>query len=108
MVDVLAAGLNGLNVLLCLGTVVYMVRWLRIFRGGMMEKGLQKLLASVVFFLIAAIARGALVWGVFVVQLTFVDIAIRTVAFVFLFIAIMTIVRQWADLDKSTTPRMQS
>jgi len=108
MVDVLAAALNGLNILLCLGTVLYMVRWLRIFRRGMMEKGLQALLASVVFFLLAAIARAALIWGIFVVQLTFVDIAIRTVAFVFLFIAIMRIVSQWSDIGRSTAVRTRS
>jgi hypothetical protein len=102
MVSVLAAAVNAVNILLCTGMVIYAKKWLDIFRGGMMQRGLEILLASVIFFLLAAIARGALIWGIFPPELEFVDISIRTIAFVCLFTSIVLIVRKWTNFSIKT------
>jgi len=101
MVSVLAASVNALNIVLCAGTAIYAAKWLRIFREGMMEKGLQALLASVIFFLLAAIARAALIWGAIPPELDYVDITIRMVAFIFLFYSVVIIVNQWSNYGKA-------
>jgi hypothetical protein len=65
MVSFLAVVMNAVNILLCVGMVIYATKWLRIFRGGMMQRGLEILLVSVVFFLLAALARATLIWNIF-------------------------------------------
>ncbi len=100
MLSIFAAVVNAVNILLCIGMVVYSFKWLRIFRGAIMHRGLEVLVVSVSFFLIAAIARAALVWEIFPLELEYVDISIRSIAFVFLFSAIVLIVRDWSDLGK--------
>lgn len=63
-----------------------------------MQKALSFLVISVLFFLFAAIAQAALVWTIFSVGLDYVGISIRTVAFVFLFLALMQAVHSWTKL----------
>jgi hypothetical protein len=98
MISILAAVVNAANILLCIGMVVYSIKWLRLFRGGIMHRGLEVLVVSVSFFLIAAIARAALVWDIFPAELEYVDISVRSIAFVFLFSAIVLIVHTWSSL----------
>jgi hypothetical protein len=102
MVSILAAAVNAVNILLCAGMVIYAKKWLHIFRGGMMQRGLEILLASVIFFLVAAIARAALIWNIIPPELDFVDISIRTIAFVCLFTSIALIVRKWTNFSNKT------
>jgi hypothetical protein len=99
-VNTLAAVFNVVNILLCIGMVVYSVKWLRLFRGGKFQRAIEALVASVCFFLTAAIARAALIWNIFPTELQYVDIFIRFFAFLFLFSAIALIVRQWTNLGK--------
>ena len=69
------------------------------------------LVISILFFLLAAIARAALVWTIFSADLGYVDISIRTVAFVFLLLALMRVLRDWANLGKpvpSNQPKSNS
>lgn len=100
MVDPLAATLNLVNILLCAGTAVYAFRWLRIFRGGMMERPLGTLFASLVLFFIAATGRASLIWGITPPPLYFVDISIRTFAFVLLLFSVVTIVHLWTNIGQ--------
>jgi len=65
-----------------------------------MQKGLVFLVISILFFLFAAIARAALIWTIFSPDLDYVDISIRTVAFVFLLLALVQTVHAWANLGK--------
>lgn len=66
-----------------------------------MQKGLSLLVISILFFLFAAIARAALIWTIFGADLNYVDTSIRTVAFVFLFLALMRTVHDWTNLGKN-------
>jgi len=100
--DIPSVVMNAVNVVLCSGMLVYSVKWLRLFSGGKMQRALEALTLSVVFFLLAAIARAALVWGVFTSDLTFVDITVRTFAFLFLFAAIVSVVQLWSNIGKRT------
>lgn len=91
---------NAVNILLCIGMLFYSVKWLRLFRGGKMQNGLYALVASVTFFLIAAISRAALLWNLLPAELQGIDTSIRTIAFVLLFAALLLIVRHWESLGK--------
>ena len=101
MVNFPTALFNAVNILLCLGMLVYSVKWYRLFRGGIMQKALGFLVISVLFFLFAAIARAALIWTIFSPDLDYVDITIRTVAFVFLFLGLVQAVHSWLNLGKN-------
>ncbi|MGP8070855.1 MAG: hypothetical protein ACLP5V_13305 [Candidatus Bathyarchaeia archaeon] len=59
---------------------------------------LSFIVISILFFLLAAIARAALVWTIFAASLDYVDIAIRTVAFVFLLLGLVQTVHAWTNL----------
>jgi len=100
MVNFPTAFFNAVNILLCLGMLVYSVKWYRLFRGGIMQKALSFLVISILFFLFSAIARAALIWTIFSADLDYVDISIRTVAFGFLFLALMRTVQAWTNLGK--------
>jgi glucose dehydrogenase len=101
MVNFPTALFNAVNILLCLGMLVYSVKWYRYFRGGRVQSGASCFVIAVLFFLFAAIARAALIWTVFSADLDYVDISIRTVAFVFLFLALMRTVEGWTSFGKS-------
>lgn len=104
MVSFLAALVNAVNILLCVGMVIYATKWRSIFLGGMMQRGIEVLVASVVFFLLAALARAALIWNIIPPELDFVDITIRTIAFACLFISFVLVVRAWTDFGAISTP----
>jgi hypothetical protein len=91
---------NAVNILLCIGMLFYSVKWVRLFRGGKMQNGLTALVASVAFFLLAAISRAALIWNPFPAELQYVDTFIRSIAFLLLFAALLLIVRHWESLGK--------
>jgi hypothetical protein len=100
MVVFQAALFNTVNILLCIGMLIYSLKFYQLFRGGMMQRALSVLVISVLFFLLAALARASLIWGILPPDTPYVDIALRTVAFVFLFIALMRIVHDWTKLGK--------
>jgi glucose dehydrogenase len=97
---------NAVNILLCLGMLVYSVRWYHLFRGAKMQKGISFFVVSILFFLFAALARAALVWTIFSADLDYVDISIRTVAFVFLFLALMRTVQAWTNSARNPSSRL--
>jgi hypothetical protein len=104
MISVLAATINAINIILCAGLVFYTTKALQIFRGGMMQRALEILVASVVLFLLAALARGALIWGILPPELDFVGAGIQTIAFVCLFVSFAMVVRVWTKFGTISTP----
>jgi hypothetical protein len=103
MANYLAAIINGLNISLCIAMLIYSIKWFELFRGGMMQKGATFLVAAVLFFLLASLARASLIWGITPPTLGFVDSSFRTVAFVCLFAALYQIIRVWSPSGGKST-----
>jgi hypothetical protein len=104
MVDLFAAITNAVNILLCLGMLVYAMRWYLPLQGGKMQKGIGLFVGAILCFLIAAIVRAETIWGVISPKDVgaYADVPIRTIAFVFLLFAIIANVRIWSDFGKTS------
>ena len=97
MENVAIVAMNTVNVLLCLGMVVYSIKLLHLFQGGKMQTALNIQVLAVSFFLIASVLRGLTFWGQ-MLGLENLDTPIRSLGYTCLFASIALAARAWTKL----------
>ncbi len=84
---------NGVNIVITLGFLLYSIRGYRLFRGGTVGRSLGILIGSACFTVLAVLVRAGLIWNLLPTDFGTVELILRSFGFALLFIFVWYLLR---------------